>query len=235
MPYRRLPTTDVARLKALHSSARMDGITDPDQLAYSVEHLHPLRNIVARLEGAKHLQNQARSNRIALNRSYQPKLQKTRLYLSHFIQVLNLAIQREEIPASARTFYGLDPTGSRVPELRTDRDVLDWGKRITEGEANRIKSGGMPVMMPNISRVRVWYDQFRDGYYSQVTTIKSIRRADDQIAEVRKEVDSLLARVWDEIEAHFRHLPEEEMRERCTEYGVVYVNRKGEKSERHDG
>jgi hypothetical protein len=228
MPYRRLPTTDVARLNALHASARMAGITDPGQLAFSIEHLHPLRNLVTRLEGAKHLQNQARNSRVMFNRTYQPTLQKTRLYLSHFIQVLNLAILRDEIPATARQFYGLDTNEGRLPELRTDKDILEWGKKIAEGEANRIKSGGMPVMMPNISRVRVWYDKFRDGYYSQVTSAKSIERADNLIFEVRKEVDALLARVWDEIEAHFRKLNEEEMRERCAEYGVVYVKRKGE-------
>jgi hypothetical protein len=229
MPYRRLPTTDVARLTALHAAARMAEITDPDQLAYSVIHLHPLRNIVAKLEGAKHLQNQARTNRIALNREYQPKLSKTRLYVSHFIQVLNLAIHREEIPETAREFYGLAENGTRVPEMKTDREVLEWGKNIIEGEARRIKTGGIPVMMPNISRVRVWYDQFRDGYYAQVTAVKSTRRADEQIAEVRREVDSLLAKVWDEIESRFRNLPEEEMRDKCREYGIVYVKRTGEK------
>jgi nucleotide-binding universal stress UspA family protein len=206
----------------------MAEISDPDRLAYSIIHLHPLRNIVARLEGAKHLQNQARTNRIALNREYQPKLTKTRLYISHFIQVLNLAIHREEIPENARGFYGLEDSGNRVPEMKTDREVLDWGKKIIEGENQRIKTGGVPVMMPNISRVRVWYDQFRDGYYAQVTAVKSTRRADDQVAEVRKEVDTLLATVWDEVEAHFRNLPEEEMREQCREYGIVYVKRKGE-------
>jgi len=228
MPYRRLPTTDVARLTALHAAARMAEITDPDQLAYSVGHLHPLRNIVAKLEGAKHLQNQARTNRVLLNREYQPKLSKTRLYISHFIQVLNLAIHREEIPENAREFYGLEDCGTRVPDMKTDREVLEWGKKIIEGETKRTKSGGIPVMMPNISRVRVWYDQFRDGYYAQVTAVKSTRRADDQIAEVRREVDTLLARVWDEIERHFRNLPESEMREQCVEYGIVYIKRKGE-------
>jgi hypothetical protein len=83
-------------------------------------------------------------------------------------------------------------------------------------------------MMPNISRVHVWYDQFRDGYYAQVTAIKSTRRADALIVEVRKEVDILLALVWDEIEAKFRKLPDAEMRQRCAEYGIVYIRRKGE-------
>jgi len=228
MPYRRLPTTDVARLKALHAATRMAEITDPDQLAYSASHLHPMRNIIAKLEGAKHLQNQARSNRVALNREFQPKVLKTRLYLSHFIQVLNLAILRDEIPESARQFYGLESFGNRIPDLRSERDLLDWGKRIIEGETNRVKTGGIPVMMPNISRLRVWLDPFRDSYYAQITAIKSTRRADENIALVRKEVDALLSVVWDEIEARFHRLPEAERRQKAEEYGIVYVLRSGE-------
>jgi len=208
----------------------MAEIAEPDKLAYSIVHLHPMRNIIARLEGAKHLQNQARSNRIALNREFQPKIVKTRLYLSHFIQVLNLAIQREEIPESAREFYGLEPYGNRIPDMRSEREVLDWGKLIVEGEARRIKAGGIPVMMPNINRVRVWFDPFRDSYYAQITAIKSSRRADENIAAIRKEVNSLLATVWDEIENRFRNLPEEERRKQSEEYGIVYVRRSGEKT-----
>ena len=230
MPYRRLPTTDVARLAALHSAVRMAEIAEPDKLAYSIVHLHPMRNIIDRLEGAKHLQNQARSNRIALNREFQPKIVKTRLYLSHFIQVLNLAIQRDEIPESAREFYGLESYGNRIPDMRSEREVLDWGKLIVEGEARRIKTGGIPVMMPNINRVRVWFDPFRDSYYAQITAIKSSRRADENIAGIRKEVNSLLATVWDEIENRFRSLPEEERRKQSEEYGIVYVRRSGEKT-----
>ena len=48
------------------------------------------------------------------------------------------------------------------------------------------------------------------------------------MVEMRKEVDSLLAAVWDSVEKFFSGLPETERRSRAEEYGIVYVLRKGE-------
>jgi hypothetical protein len=229
MPYRRLPTTDVARLKALHACTHMAEISGIAQLAFPAAYIHPLRNIINKLEGAKHLQNQARRQQISFNKEYQPKLVKTRLYLSHFIQVFNLAIIREEIPESARSFYGLADYGHRLPDLRCDKDILEWGKKIIDGENQRLKTGGMPINSPNAARVKVWYDQFRDGYYNQVTANKSTARADEKMLDIRKEVDKLLATVWDCIEKHYGNLPEIDRHRSAEAYGVVYVLRKGEK------
>jgi hypothetical protein len=229
MPYRRLPTTDVARLKALHACTRMAEIESLDQLAFPAEHIHTLRNIINKLEGAKHQQNQARRHMIAFNREYQPKLVKTRLYLSHFIQVLNFAIIREEVPESARDFYGLADYGNRLPELRTETDILEWGKKIIDGETQRLKKGGIPIMTPNVARVKVWYDQFKDGYYNQLTSNKTTSRADQKMTEIRKEVDSLLATVWDGIERFYGSFPETERRALAEVYGIVYILRKNEK------
>lgn len=229
MPYRRLPTTDVARLKALHACTRMAEISGLDQLAYPPQYIHTLRNIIDKLEGAKHQQNQARRHLVAFNREHHPRLAKTRVYLSHFIQVLNFAITREEIPESARAFYGLKDYGNRLPVIRTDEEVLDWGKKIIEGEDQRIRKGGMPIMTPNIARLKVWYDQFREGYYNQITSNKSNLRANQSMQEIRKEVDALLATVWDCIEKFFIKFPEAERRKKAEEYGIVYVLRKNEK------
>jgi hypothetical protein len=235
MPYRRLPTTDVARLKALHACTRMAEISSLDQLAFPAEYIHTLRNIINKLEGAKHQQNQARRLRVNFNKEYQPKVVKTRLYLSHFIQVLNMAIIREEIPETARSFYGLADSGNRLPDLRSDKEILDWGKLIIEGENKRLKNGGIPIMTPNVARVKVWYDQFRDGYFNQLTANKSTTRADQKMVEVRKEVDSLLATVWDHVEKRFNTLAEPDRRAAAAEYGIVYVLRKGEKQDLNPG
>ena len=229
MPYRRLPTTDVARLKALHACTNMAEISALDLLAFPAAYIHPLRNIINKLEGAKHLQNQARRQQITFSKEYQPKLAKTRLYLSHFIQVFNLAIIREEIPESARSFYGLEEFGNKLPDLRSDKDILEWGKKIIEGENRRLKTGGMPINTPNVARVKVWYDQFRDGYYNQLTAYKSTARADEKMLEIRKEVDKLLATVWDCIEKFYGNLTEIERHLASETYGIVYVLRKGEK------
>jgi hypothetical protein len=207
----------------------MAEISALSELAFPAEYIHSLRNIINKLEGAKHQQNQARRNQIAFNREYQPKLVKTRLYLSHFIQVLNFAIIREEVPESARAFYGLTDYGNRLPEFRTDTEIMEWGKRIIDGENQRQKTGGIPVMSPTIARVKVWYDQFKDGYYYQKTAAKTTERADLKMVEVRKEVDLLLATVWDGIEKFYASHPDTERRKLAETYGIVYVMRTGEK------
>jgi len=206
----------------------MEEITGPGTLAYSAEHIHQLRNIIDKLEGAKHQQNQARRHQLAFSKEHQTIVIKTRLYLSHFIQVLNLAIIREEIPDSARKFYCLETYGNHLPDLRCETAILEWGEKIIDGETQRMKQGGIPIMMPGIARLKVWYDQFHDGYYVLQTANKTTERADQKMVEIRKEVDALLATVWDDIEKFYQHHSEMERRKLAEAYGVVYVFRRGE-------
>lgn len=226
MRYRRLPTTDAARIRALKQAEAMAEKLEAWELAYPSRYIHPLRNAAVRIEGAKHQQTISTDHLNATSTGNQIKLTKAKLYLSHFIQVLNLAIVREEIPAKSRLFYGVAMDDSRIPDLSTDDLVFEWGKKIIAGEHNRIHSGGVPVMNPTIGKVKVWYDQFKDGYYNLRTAIKTNRRANEKMVEIRQEIDPLIREVWNQIEGRFSHLPDEERRLKCTAYGIVYAERK---------
>ncbi|MCD6332267.1 MAG: hypothetical protein J7L89_03245 [Bacteroidales bacterium] len=228
MPYRRIPTTDAARIRALKAATGQAEQLPVNELAFHSRYLHPLRNATSQLEGARHQQNTARAHLLETIGSNQGKLHKTKMYLSHFIQVFNLAVAREEIPANARTFYGLEEDDAHVPPMTSDELVFEWGKKIIEGESKRVSSGHVPIMNPTIGKVKVWYDQFKEGYYNQQTAQSSYQRANQKMAEIRKEIDQLIVAVWNEIEAHFSHLPDKEKREKASAYGVVYVWRKNE-------
>lgn len=217
-------------MRALQAFVDISEKSETNRMAFAFKHIHPIRNIIQKFDGARHQQEQARQNLMRLNREFEPVMVKTRLYVSHFIQVLNLAIIREEIPESSRSFYNLPEGENRLPDLRTEKSLLDWTSKIIEGENKRIKTGGVPIMTPTIARVKVWYDQYKDGYYNQITAANSSKRAAQKLIEVRREADALISEVWDEIEEFFSHLPDREMRENCSEYGIVYVFRKGEQT-----
>ena len=55
-------------------------------------------------------------------------LRKARLYLTHFIRVMNMAIFRGDLPAESRAFYGLATNESTVPSLNTENELISWGK-----------------------------------------------------------------------------------------------------------
>jgi len=227
VPYRRLPTTDAARIRALEAANAMADRVNMTELAFASRNIHPLRNAISRLQGAKHQQKTAYEHMIRTGESNHSRMLKTKIYLSHFIQVLNLAIQRDEIPVKARTFYGLDETDGRVPDLSNDEAIFEWGRKIIDGESKRVTAGGIPMMNPTSAKVKVWYDQFKDGYYNLQTAVKSNERANQKMIEVRQEIDRLIAEVWNEVEARFASLGDEEKRRRAAEYGVVYVTRPG--------
>ena len=54
---------------------------------------------------------------------------KARLYVSHFIQVLNFCIARGEMKPAIRSYYGLEEKSSKVPPLLTEQDLLFWGEK----------------------------------------------------------------------------------------------------------
>lgn len=228
MPYRRLPTTDLARLKALRLAALKAEQFELNELAFSTKYIHPVRNYHQQLESIKFQQNQSWRQVVNQNKKFQHIILRTRMYLTHFIQVLNMSIEREELTPETRRFYGLDPDSRKVPKMMTNPDLFSWGKKIIEGESSRTRTGGTPIMNPTIGKVKVWYDTFKELYHSQEIANKSYQRANQQLVDLRRATDGLIQLIWNEIEEHFQDLPEEGKREKCEEYGLVYVFRKNE-------
>ncbi len=229
MPYRRLPKTDASRLRALAAAIQQADIMEIDELAYSSRHIHPLRNMHQQLDIAKSQQEQTWNQLVRQNKSYQKKIQKTRIYLTHFLQVINMCIAREEFSPKDRRFFELDPSETRVPSLLSEEDLISWGEKIIEGENKRIQAGGAPIMTPTIGKVKAWYEQFKEAYHSQKTVQKSNNRANEKIKLIRQHADQQILEVWNEIEASFSSLPDDKKREECCQYGLCYVFRKSEK------
>ena len=142
MPYRRLPNTDQARVRALKAAVEKGEMYNVRDLAITLKTLFEARNFLHRFEAAQIYYTQCYDNQSRASRKHQMNVKTARLYISHFIQVLNFCIARGELKPSARTFYGLDENSSKVPSLLTEQDLLQWGEKIIAGEQNRISNGG---------------------------------------------------------------------------------------------
>jgi excinuclease UvrABC ATPase subunit len=229
VPYRRLPNTDVARLKALKAAVDKAAQLELNELAFDSRYIHPLRNFHQELESYKYQQTQSWRKLVDQNKQFQLIIEKTRMYLTHFVQVLNMSVAREELTQETRKFYGLDPTDQKIPKMISNEDLFQCGKQIIEGEAKRVRTGGTPIMNPTIGKVKVWYDKFKDLYHSQQIANKTYQRVNQQLLDARRKSDALIPIIWNEIEEHFSDHPDEERRILCEEYGIVYVFRKNEK------
>lgn len=228
MPYRRLPNTDSSRLKALHSALKKGKDLTPMDLAFKQGTFQRVRSFLPKWEKAITEHKNTYDIQITNNKEYQKKLRKAKLYISHFIQVVNMAIIRGEIQPSVRTYFGIEEDSSKLPSLNTEADVIEWGKKLIDGETQRKLKGHTPVTNPTIAVVRVHYDNFMEAYKFQKTLQKNHNRALNSLAELRDEADDIILHVWNEVEETYSDLPEDLKREKSQEYGLVYVYRKNE-------
>lgn len=228
MPYRRLPNTDVARLRALKIAYVKGKELPPFKLAYSQATFTKVQAFLPQFEHALLVHKSAFNNQVSKSKDYVNSLKKAKLYISHFMQVINMAISRGDMPANVRSYYGLDDYDNKVPAMNTEAEVIRWGEAIIKGEADRTRKGLAPVTNPTIALVKVRFEDFKDSYNFQKTLQKNNNRTLQDLAKLRDDADTLVAKVWDEVEENFRELPDELRREKAKEYGLIYVFRKNE-------
>ena len=228
MPYRRLPNTDNSRLKALTSAKNKGKSLTPMDLAFKQGTFQRVRSFLPKWEKAITDHKVTYDIQIKNNKEYLKKLKKVKLYISHFIQVINMAIIRGELQTSIRTFYGIEEDNSRLPSLSTELDVIDLGKNLIEGAMKRKMQGNTPITNPTIALVKVHYDNFIEAYKFQKMLQKNHTRALNNLAELRAEADNIILNIWNEVEDSFNELPEDLKREKAQEYGLSYVYRKNE-------
>lgn len=228
MPYRRLPNTDAARLRALRI-ALAQYETKGDSVPYSFGTASAIKAFLPRFEGAMQNYHDAFAAQSKNSDKYQNLLATAKMYVSHFIQVLNLACIRGEIKPDKKTFYRLLPEDNSVPDLSNDALVLEWGKNIIEGETERIRLGGIPIYNPAIGKVKVHYDRFKDANQERKVFKRNTERYLENVQNLREEADRLILDLWNQIEEAFAGLGTEQMQERAKEFGIVYYLRRKER------
>jgi hypothetical protein len=228
MPYRRLPNTDTARIRAMRIALEKGKELPPHKLAFSSKTVVRLQRFLPQFEQniQSYRYNLATQNK--KGKDYNEILKKSRIYITHFIRVMNMAIFRGELPVETRAFYGLATDDSNVPSLNTENELMSWGRRIIEGEEHRIRRGGSPITNPTIAVVKVRFENFLESWTFHNTLAKRTLGFMEKNETLRKEADEIILQLWNEIESTHSSLPEEQRKNDCEQYGLVYFYRKNE-------
>lgn len=228
MPYRRLPNTDISRIKALKMAIEKSSSTDFQDVAISMRTLSEAKRAVVKFERLCDKYQQTFDTQVKANIALQNKVKNARMYLSHFIQVLYMCVARSEIKSEHLELYGLQDANMLVPDLSSNDQILLWGERIIAGETRRVAQGGVPIYNPGIAKVNVMYVLFKESYQTQQIHQKATARILKEVSEYRSEVDKVIFDVWEEVEKFYSELPARKRLEKNREYGLIYYYRKGE-------
>jgi hypothetical protein len=230
MPYRRLPNTDQARIHALEMAIEKEGYQENGQLVLSYRTIQDSRTFLMQFKRAHQNYQQCYDNQAKSSKDYRATLRAARLYVSHFIQVLNMAIMRGELRKDIKTGYGLDPDDFGNPDLGSEPSLYEWGQRIIKGEDERIRNGGTPIYNPTIAKVKVHFNIFADLYYSQRMLQSSTAKALETLTQMRPMADSLILDIWNQVEMVYQALDMEDRMAKCRDFGLIYYYRTSEKA-----
>jgi hypothetical protein len=231
MPYRRLPNTDKARLRALAGSYRKFESDEHSSLPYSEATLQKLREIYPGFRNALVNLEAARKQQSEKNKEFTEIFRKSKLYVQHYLQCMNFAIQRGEIKSIVRAYYDTEQFENAQPPINTEEQLVKWGKKVIDGDQQRIMKGGSPFYNPSIALVKINFEKFNEAYRFQKILEATTARNVKLVKELREAADTLILQLWNEIEAHFQHLPDNEKRSGCEAFGLVYVLRRKERKQ----
>lgn len=227
MPYRRLPKTDQARIRALRAAVESSVENGIFTNVLSHNTYHRAKAMLERLSREVDMYKLCVKEQASKrgNESYETALKKARMYVSHFIQVLSMSIMRGEIARSKRPYYGLPENEDTTPNLFSESSVLEWGIKVIEGERRRQSEGGIPIYNPTMGRVSVVFELFREMYERQQMLQQRTSDTLSNISDMRFEADEIIFEAWAEIEKAFSGFEGKARIAKCAAYGVIYYER----------
>ncbi len=167
------------------------------------------------------------------NHEYKAAMDKARMYVSHFIQVLYLTSERGEINGGIK-YYSLGEFEGKIPPLNTEEEILYWGAKVVEGEQKRIQSGGSAIYNPSIAMVRIKVEEFKDAAIFQQNLKRNTTRTYNAMQELRKTTNDFISQLWNEIEEEIITDNPKHKRQVAQEYGIIYIFRRKEKKKLTD-
>jgi len=228
MPYRRLPKTDLARLKALKVVLDNNDVYTAGSRIIDWKTLNKAQSVYDKLFDACQQYNISMNNQIRKSTKIAQLQRNAELYLSHFVQILYMSIERGEIKDTYMELYGLTPGNYILPNLKTCEGLIENGPKIVAGEKARIKKGGMPIYNPTIAKVAVHFEIFNDAYSNRKLLQSRTTVALGRVSALRDEVDGVIFDIWNQVEKAFVDLPPQRRFDECRKYGVVYYYRRNE-------
>ena len=228
MPYRRLPKTDQARLHALQKAVQQAGNAAYNDQAINYRTLTEAQRFLMQYENQVAQYHANFDSKVSANKQYRHRVRNARMYISHFIQVLNLAVIRGEIKRTQKELYKLDPKSNALPDLSTEEGLMEWGQNIIDGENKRTAAGGFAIYNPAINKVKVHYEMFKEEYTSHMLHKKTHNRVFEDTETLRKQADEIILNIWDQVEAFYKdELPFAKL-QKGQAYGMIYYYRTGE-------
>lgn len=217
MPRRNLPNTDKCRYQTLKQCLDQLTDTNPNERFVSQDQFESLQSVMSRFE-----QIFLAREKLKADPEYLAVQEKAGMFLKHYLLVMQMAVMRGEMPEKNLAYYGIKSANATLPAMNTAKQILEWGPKIFDADAQRIANGGKYITNPSIAVVKVWFEKFKDVHQNHKVQIEKFRNNKEFLSKLRSEATQKIIEFWNLLEYEYQHLESEEIRDIAKTYGLSY-------------
>jgi hypothetical protein len=127
--------------------------------------------------------------------------------------------KRLSLPAEVLTYYEL-PLSGLVPSSMKEKDMLAKATNMIQGDAEAVLAGYDPIVNPSAAELQVALDAAEKELGEVAPADRNYDKAEEEVANLRPEADSLVADVVDELKFNLRKRDGASQRRIIQSYGV---------------
>ena len=151
-----------------------------------------------------------------------PQRVKLKKNVLSFFKTLNTCIGLGTIPDTARVYYGLEITNTKMPIINTDDKLLAVAAVILSGDLVRKAAGGIAMSNPTILEYTTVYNAAKPFLVALINARIAVFKAIGNLADQTVEIKDLITHIWDEVEAFYSLKNAPNRRAICRIWGVRY-------------
>jgi hypothetical protein len=125
------------------------------------------------------------------NKEFDALFCKAKIFVDHYYQTMQMAIDRGELPSSTTAFYGLSYP-FEIPAIETGDDLLKIADSLFIADSMRVGTGGKYFANPSIGAVKVWVEKFKEAWEKKTNKFNVKRAEVENIENIRSEADKLI-------------------------------------------
>lgn len=151
-----------------------------------------------------------------------PQRKLLKKYITNFYIGVNTCISLGTIPASARSFYGLDISNKKMPEMSTDTKLLAAAASLVSGDTARRAAGGVAIASPTIAQVTTVITAAKPVIMAISNAKTAVATAVSNLKKQNSEIKDLIKHIWNEVEAYYSLSTPSSRRVQGRLWGIVY-------------
>ena len=222
---RELPNSNISRQKASNTMVKKNNsIVAPEKSALTPDTIERLNTDDTAYDNAIKAVITAKANRNAAKNAADIKRGIIRKNISGVYNTVNNGIKLGTMTVEARAYYGLSTNNKQSPIVDTDIKIDFWGKKIIDGDAERVAAGGSALSNPSIIQFTTIFKAFQKAITTLSTTKTTVGKAASAVNNLNGEMDNMLLHATNEVETTFSELDASAKRAAAREWGVRYVS-----------